>query len=121
MKEDYELGRLAEELIQSRYKDKLESYRDQLTTVRILLIDAEKKLDEVTDSKAYIKVTKDSTFRIDWRSPSQANIQYVGVDEVTEELAKNVQENKELKGKIETHELKLKRNKLLAWLYKKAV
>ncbi len=119
--EDYEMGRLAEELIEKRFEDKLKMF---LETSRIKdneIVEIEKELSEEKNKKVYYKQTISM-----FSHRSFDTYEEISVDDITKELKKSSEllekTNKDLdivaKVNLKYNRF-VYRNKLATYLYKK--
>lgn len=118
---DYELGKLAEELIQSRYSEKLKAKDEKIAELEI-------KLKELEERKTYCEKTIISyTSTFGYRTPkTTVEYQYKSLDEITDELTNKTKHIESLNKDINTlsiektsHDSFIHRNKLSSFLYKK--
>ena len=122
--EDYELGKLAEELIQSRYGKLLSEKDDKIKNL-------EKNITDLKESKTYCKINtilKVPIYKFGSRfeyQDSEINIEYKNLDQISDELNEKTEHIEELNGKIDVLSnvnIKLDRfihrNKLSSFVYK---
>jgi len=91
---DYELGRLAEELIEKRYGEKLDAKNSEILRLT-------NEYDKLKAEKIYLQVIIDfNTF-----SGHRETFKYFSIDELTEQLKKNKENyEEELKNSKEAYE-----------------
>lgn len=120
--EDYELGRLAEELIEKRYGDKLKAKDDKIN-------DLEKELEELKESRVYCReiiIEKVPVFGLDFKKKgSKPFREYKSIEGVNEEfnnLSKELELNKDRLSVVSKVNRKLDsfihRNKLSSFIFK---
>ncbi len=80
---DYELGRLAEELIEKRYGDKIAEYEEEIIHKDKNIKDLKLQLMKLNDSKTYIK--QEQHFNL-YGGSSQVFRTSYSFDEVTDQL-----------------------------------
>ena len=101
MSKDYELGRLAEELIASRFKKDIEDYEKQIMELRGTISEKDKEIQEEKDKKTYLRV---SYHNGDFYNPSSETHTYSTFDELTQNVKNTREDNDELKSKLEDRE-----------------
>ena len=119
--QDYELGRLAEELIDKRFTDRIRAYKQRIEELEDEADKLTKELNEEKDKKVYyIK-------GLNYSSPCIGyGYKYTSVsfDDVTEELKRAHEEVRKLSherheavSKLTTLEIFISSNKLISYLY----
>jgi hypothetical protein len=84
MSSDYELGRLAEELIEKRYSDKIKGYTDDLKKKDDIVFELKREMRKLKDGKVYLKYSYQNTYLMTSRYYDPYT--YVGIDEITTDL-----------------------------------
>ena len=99
MNNDYELGRLAEELIASRHAKMIERYEATIKNLESSNYELKSELEEAISNRRYYKERYDSGSRY---CSSTTTLTYVGFDEVTKELKESRDKVNELESELET-------------------
>ena len=106
MSKDYELGRLAEELIQSRYKKEIERYTDEIAGLKERLKAKDKELTKEKESRLYVsRVWRESVILC---HPGYYSYEHRSFDDITKEMKEAHEQTVGLRAKLKKREMEIR-------------